>query len=192
MKKIVIILAIICACVWQANCQQYFDAVIIKNQKDTIFGKIVNITDSAVVVDRFNVIFEISKENIENYISNYREMTPHEQALMQQIDNIYNTDLGYKTAGYYLRKSARNFSTGLPIFAIGTTTFVCSLTLCEDKPPIKYVLLASGCAAIGTGVFFLLRSFHFINKTGKILDMEKASLYVAPSTQNDIGVQLKF
>ena len=86
--------------------------------------------------------------------------------------------------GYYLRKSARNFSTGLPIFAIGTTTFVCSLTLCEDKPPIKYVLLASGCAAIGTGVFFLLRSFHFINKTGKILDMEKASLYVAPDRKS--------
>ena len=194
MKKFFIILAI-CIGVWQVNCQQYLDAIVLKNQQDTIFGKIINTTDSSLVVDRFNVIFDISKDNIDNYILNFRESTAQERVFMQQIDNLYNEDLGYKTAGYYMRKSARSFYVGLPVFGLGTTALICSLTLFENQympPKAKYTMLVGGAVAMGVGTFFLLRSFYYINKSGKILDLEKASLYLNPSTQGGMGMQLKF
>lgn len=172
--------------------QTYIDAVVVNEGKDTIFGKIMEINDSTITIDRFNYIFSIPKDLVVSYQANVREASRYERIHMKQMDNLSEEDFGYQTSGYYLRKSSKNFYVGMCLSVAGNTSILIPL-LSHDKLTVgDQITLACGITASAAGLFFLLRSFYFVNKAGKILDLERSSIYLTPTEDGGMGVKINF
>ncbi len=189
MKKILFIIGLF-FCTYFVSAQQYIDAVIINNGKDTLFGKIIGISDTNITFDRFNYVFSIPKSMITNCLENYRLATRYEKIHMKQIEDISDEDFEYKTSGYYLRKASRNFYVGLGLTSAGSITI--AISLYNNNNNIPWGWFTCGSAVTASGLFFLLRSFYFIDKAGKIMDLERTSIYITPSKDGGIGFKWKF
>ncbi|MBO4581292.1 MAG: hypothetical protein J5701_03290 [Bacteroidales bacterium] len=193
MKRLGIFIALFIVLPW-AYSQQYIDAVILNNSRDTIFGKVLNITDSSYTIDRFNFVFSIPKSMISGHISNYREATRYERIHMKQLDALSDDELSTKTSGYYLRKASKNFYLGLSLTTIGAFTdgFALANKYPERTETQKWIMFSCGSVITAGGLFFLLRSFYFIDKAGKIMDLERSSIYLTPTEDGGMGVKINF
>ena len=172
--------------------QTYIDAVVVNEGKDTIFGKIMEINDSTITIDRFNYIFSIPKDLVVSYQANVREASRYERIHMEQMDNLSEKDFGYQTSGYYLRKSSKNFYLGMCLSVAGNTSIIIPLVTHDKLTIADQATLACGIAVSAAGLFFLLRSVYFVNKAGKILDLERSSIYLTPTEDGGMGVKVKF
>ncbi len=193
MKRLGIIIALL-ALLPCAYSQQYIDAIILNNNTDTLFGKVLNITDSSYTIDRFNYIFSIPKTMITSHIPNYREATRYERIHMKQLDALSDDELATKTSGYYLRKASKNFYWGLSLTTIGAFTdgFALANKYPERTETQKWIMFSCGSVITAGGLFFLLRSFYFIDKAGKIMDLERSSIYLTPTEDGGMGMKVKF
>ncbi len=172
--------------------QTYIDAVVVNEGKDTIFGKIMEINDSTITIDHFNYIFSIPKDLVVSYQTNVREASRYERIHMEQMDNLSEKDFGYQTSGYYLRKSSKNFYLGMCLSVAGNTSIIIPLVTHDKLTIADQATLACGIAVSAAGLFFLLRSFYFVNKAGKILDLERSSIYLTPTEDGGMGMKVKF
>jgi hypothetical protein len=62
----------------------------------------------------------------------------------------------------------------------------------SSKTTQKWIIFSGGTVAVAGGIFFLLRSFYLIDKTGKLLDIERSSIYLEPTSDGKIGIIWKF
>jgi hypothetical protein len=56
----------------------------------------------------------------------------------------------------------------------------------------EWIVFAAGTIASAGGLFFLLRSFYFVDKAGKLMDLERSSIYLEPTPDGHIGLKWKF
>lgn len=192
MKRLIILISMLIA-TQAAQCQQYIDALILHNNHDTVYGKVIDITDTSYTIDRFNVIFSLPKAMVAEYIHNYREATRYERVHMKQVDALNEDDLSLRTSSYYFRKASKNFYLGLALTTAGAFTdgfALANIPARTDRQ--KWIMFSCGTAVTAGGLFFLLRSFYFIDKAGKIMDLERSSIYLTPSENGGMGLKLKF
>ena len=130
--------------------QTYIDAVVVNEGKDTIFGKIMEINDSTITIDRFNYIFSIPKDLVVSYQANVREASRYERIHMEQMDNLSEKDFGYQTSGYYLRKSSKNFYLGMCLSVAGNTSIIIPLVTHDKLTIADQATLACGIAVSDT------------------------------------------
>jgi hypothetical protein len=62
----------------------------------------------------------------------------------------------------------------------------------SSKATQRWIVFSGGTVAVAGGIFFLLRSFYFIDKSGKLLDLEHSSIYLEPTRDGKIGIIWKF
>lgn len=177
--------------------QNCMDAIILsKDSKfDTIPCKILGITDLYYTIDYGDQVSSVAKNEISDTLMCYRNMTLKEIERYEGIDAIngYNLDnTNLKTSGLYLRKATYNFYTGFGITAAGGLALGLGCNIKNMNNVVKGVCIISGSIASAIGLFFVLRGCHHIYQAGKILDLEKAAVYIAPTEKGDLGVLLKF
>jgi hypothetical protein len=176
---------------WSASAQ-CIDALVMTTG-DTITG-IVTVTDTTYTIDSYNMVVSLRKDVIKEYIPCYRTATRIDLARMRQVDYLTEKDLLKYTPGYYLRKASRNFYMGISLSMTGTITTGIALAMynTSTKETQKWILFSTGTVAIAGGIFFLLRSFYFIDKTGKMLDLERSTIYLEPAQNGGIELLWKF
>ncbi|MDR1791914.1 MAG: hypothetical protein LBR36_00505 [Bacteroidales bacterium] len=172
----------------QNNC---LDAIVTQ-AGDTIFGKMIEITDSSYTLDSYNLVLSLSKDMVKAYLPCCKEVTRLDLMKMQPLDNLSDNDLFHNTAGDYLRRSSKAFYLGLPLTLAGTVTGTLALTLCNQpgQQTLKWITFSCGTVAVAGGMFFLLRSFYLIDKAGKILDLERSAIYL--DANSTVGIIWKF
>jgi hypothetical protein len=174
-----------------ASAQQYLDAIVTQNG-DTILGKIIEINDSAYTIDSYNMVFTINRSMISGHIPCFKEATRIDLMHMKPIDKLSNKDLYQYTSGFYLRKASTMFYIGLPLTLAGTTAIAVTLSSYQKphQKTVKWAVFSGGVVAVAGGTFFLLKSFYLIDKAGKIMDLERSTLYL--DTGAPIGIIWKF
>ncbi|MDD2622823.1 MAG: hypothetical protein WC142_07335 [Bacteroidales bacterium] len=169
---------------------QCIDAII-TSSNDTIYGKLLDTANAIYTFDSYNYVFALSKDMVKEYILCIRQATKADILRMKQLDNLSGSDLFKHTPGYYLRKSTKNFYVGICLLAGGLTANTLGFTYFKNTKAETPVFAVGSIAAAG-GIFFLLRSFYFIDKTGKLLDLERSSIYLVPNQNGDLEFKLKF
>jgi hypothetical protein len=99
-------------------------------------------------------------------------------------DNFTNNN----TSGYYFRKAAANIyiSSGLTVAA---STFI-TIGALVDKPVGWYI--TGGICAAGSFLFALI-AWNNVYRAGKLMDLNKKSaLYLTPTQEGNLGLQIKF
>ncbi|MDR1878394.1 MAG: hypothetical protein LBQ64_02385 [Bacteroidales bacterium] len=172
---------------------QCLDALV-RTNGDTIVGIVTAVTDTSYTIDSYNFVVSFRKEMIKDYIKCYRDITHADILRMRQVDYLTEQDLFKYTPGYYLRKSSRSFYLGLSLEIVGGIALGFSVGIDNNSSHSaqKWILFSGGTLAMAGGVFFLLRSFYFIDKTGKILDMERSALYLESDKDKQLGLIWKF
>jgi len=178
------------SCITRAQC---LDALV-TTKGDTIFGMVISITDTSYTIDSYNYVASFKNDNIVEYIHCLRQLTQAEIVRMKNVDYLTESDLLKYTPGYYLRKASKSFYLGLSLDLVGGAVMGISLSKYKDpsESTKKWVLFSVGTTVATSGVFFLLRSFYFIDKTGKLLDMERSAIYLEPTLNGGFGVSWKF
>lgn len=190
MKKIGLLIVFIYALVYVNG--QCIDALI-STSNDTIYGRLLDTSNNVYTFDSYNYVFAINKEMVKTYIPCFRQATKEDLLRMKHIDKLSGNDLLSYTPGYYLRKSTTNFYLGICMLAGGLTTNTLAFTYFQDNnPKAKYPLFAAGSVVTAGGLFFLLRSFYFVDKAGKLMDLERSSIYLEPTLDGHIGLKWKF
>jgi F0F1-type ATP synthase assembly protein I len=192
MKKICFIVALVTSLSWN-SFSQCIDALI-TTKGDTIFGILVSSTDTTYIIDSYNFVISLHSDMIAEHIKCFREAAREDSIRMKQLDYLTEKDLLKYTPGYYLRKASRNFYLGLSLDLVGGIAMGVSLGSFKNasKSTQKWVIFSGGTVAVAGGIFFLLRSFYFIDKTGKLLDLERSSIYLEPTSDGKIGIIWKF
>ena len=192
MKKLFFCALFVISCSWgmKAQCLD----MLVTTKGDTILGMVVSITDTSYTIDSYNFVASFKKDSIVEYVHCVRQLTQSEVSRMKNVDYLMENDLLKYTPGYYLRKASRSFYLGLSLDLVGGAAIGISLTKYKDpsESTKKWVLFSAGTTVAAGGVFFLLRSFYFIDKTGKLLDMERSAIYLEPTRNGGFGVSWKF
>jgi len=193
MKKILFVVMFLITVSFHAKAQQCIDALV-KIDKDTVWGIITAITDSTYTIDSYNFVFSIHKNSVAQYLPCFRQATKADIARMKPLDALNNKDLFYNTSGYYFRKSARNFYTGIGFTLIGSVAIPVGIAIFNEpqQSTAKWVTVSCGAVSTAAGLFFILKSFYFIDKAGKILDLERSSIYLRQNENGDIGLIFQF
>ncbi len=192
MKKIYFAVFFVIFLSWNTKAQ-CIDAIV-TTSGDTIFGMVLSVTDTSYTIDSYNFVISLRNDMVKDYIKCFRQATREDMARMKQLDYLTEKDLLKYTPGYYLRKASRNFYLGLSLDLAGGIAMGVSLASYKDasKSTQKWIVFSAGTVAVAGGIFFLLRSFYLIDKTGKLLDMERSSIYLEPTQDGKIGVIWKF
>jgi hypothetical protein len=192
MKKLFFaaLFAISFSCNMHAQC---LDALV-TTKGDTIFGMVVSVTDSSYTIDSYNYVASFKNDMITEYIQCIRQLTQGEIARMKHVDYLTESDLLKYTSGYYLRKAYKSFYLGLSLDLLGGIAIGTSLHLYKDDSDLakKWIFFSAGTTVFAGGIFFLLRSFYFIDKTGKLMDLEHSAIYLEATKNGGFGVSLKF
>ncbi|HOS16896.1 MAG TPA: hypothetical protein PKX15_07810 [Bacteroidales bacterium] len=169
---------------------QCIDAII-TTTNDTIYGSLLDTANGIYTFDSYNYVFALPKDMVKEHIICIRQATKTDIFRMKHLDNLSSSDLLKYTPGFYLRKSTNNFYLGICLLAGGLTANTLGFTYFKDTKA-EYPVFAVGSIAAAGGIFFLLRSFYFIDKTGKLLDFERSSIHLTPNQDGDLGIKLKF
>lgn len=195
MKKLVV-LCLVLSLGLISYAQDCVDAIVISRQGvlDTIPCKILGATDLYYTIDYGNQISSVAKENVIDTLSCFRKMNLYEIQRFVGLDAVSGYDLDKSdvmTAGKYLKKATYNFYTGVGITAVGALGIGLGTSVFLGKRSQNYWIISGGIAT-ATGIFFLLKACHHIYQAGKLLDFERATLYLAPTDKGDLGLILKF
>ena len=191
MKKLFFVTLFAVSFSWEMQAQ-CLDALI-TTKGDTIFGMIVSVTDTSYTIDSYNFVASFKKDIIVEHIDCFRQLTQGEITRMKHVDYLSDSDLLKYTSGYYLRKASKNFYLGLSLDLLGGVVMVTSLHLYTDTESTKkWAFFSAGTTVFAGGIFFLLRSFYFIDKTGKLMDLERSAIYLEPTKNGGFGVSWKF
>ena len=178
------------------SCNMYAQCLdaLVTTKGDTIFGMVVSVTDSSYTIDSYNYVASFKNDMIAEYIQCIRQLTQVEIARMKHVDYLTESDLLKYTSGYYLRKASKSFYLGLSLDLLGGIVMGTSLHLYKDDADLakKWIFFSAGTTVFAGGVFFLLRSFYFIDKTGKLMDLEHSAIYLEATKNGGFGVSLKF
>lgn len=177
--------------------QNCMDAIILSkdSKTDTISCKIIDITDIYYTVDYGNEITSIAKTEVLDTLMCYRTMTLKEIERYKGLDAVsgFKLDDGdSKTPGRYIRKASYNFYTGFGVAAVGGLALGLGCNVKSMNTTIKNVCIISGSIATAIGAFFVLKGCHHIYQAGKLLDLERAAVYLEPTKKGDLGLILKF
>ncbi|MDR0603130.1 MAG: hypothetical protein LBG80_02355 [Bacteroidales bacterium] len=187
MKKLCFIVAFIIPFSW--NCYSQCIDALITTKGDTIFGLLVSSSDTSYIIDSYNLVVALHRDTIIEHITCFREATWADLVRMKHLDYLTEKDLLQNTPGYYLRKASRNFYLGLSLDLAGSIAIGISLASYKDHAKTqKWIIFSGGTIAVAGGVFFLLRSFHFIDKAGKLLDLEHSAIYLNSTSNGKIGI----
>ena len=168
------------------------DAIVTTNG-DTIVGMLVSKTDSSYAIDNYNMIFAFHKDLVKEHIPCFRQATRTDLARLKHIDYLTEKDLLKNTPGYYLRRASRNFYLGMTLEVVGGITMGVSLANDNpDKSIQKWAFFTGGTTIVAGGIFFLLRSFYFVDKAGKLLDLERSAIYLEPTKDGRIELRWSF
>lgn len=168
------------------------DAIILMNG-DTVIGILVSKTDTSYTIDNYNMVFAFHKDLVKEHIPCYRQATRTDLARMKNLDYLTEKDLLKNTPGYYLRRASRNFYFGMSLEIVGGITMGLALANNNpDKTTQKWGFFAGGTTVVAGGIFFLLRSFYFVDKAGKILDLERSAIYLEPTKDGKIELRWSF
>jgi hypothetical protein len=192
MKKICLIVGFVISLSWNCHCQ-CIDALV-TTKGDTIFGMLVSQTDTSYIIDSYNFVVSLHTNMVAEHLKCFREATAVDFVRMRHLDYLTEKDLLQSTPGYFLRKASRNFYLGLSLDLAGSIAIGVSLASYKDhsKSTQKWIVFSGGTVAVAGGVFFLLRSFYFIDKSGKLLDLERSSIYFNPTSDGKVGIIWKF
>jgi hypothetical protein len=192
MKKSCFIVALVISFSW--NCHSQCIDALITTKGDTIFGILVSSSDTAYIIDSYNLVIALHSDTVMEHIVCFREATWADLVRMKHLDYLTEKDLLQNTSGYFLRKASRNFYLGLSLDLAGSIAIGISLASYKDHPKAaqKWIVFSGGTVAVAGGIFFLLRSFHFINKAGKLLDLEHSAIYLDPANNGKVGIIWKF
>lgn len=196
MKKIILLIALSFTIFYvnaQKNC---IDAIILNTQEgktDTIFCKIMSEDELNYTIDNGFAITSISKLSVNQTFECVREMSTYEIYKYRGIDNVTRDYFqNTHTSGEYLRKAAFNayLATGLAI--VGTGGVVLGVTVFKNAPS-QYYWIVGGAVFGAAALFFAITSWNQVYKAGKLLDLnDKAALYLAPTSDGNIGMKIKF
>jgi hypothetical protein len=190
MKKIGLLLVFIYSLVYVNG--QCID-VLISTSNDTIYGRLLDTSNNVYTFDSYNYVFAIKKEMVKTYIPCYRQANKEDLLRMKHIDKLSGSDLLSYTPGYYLRKSTTNFYLGICLLSGGIAANNLALTYFhQNYEKSEWIVFAAGTIASAGGLFFLLRSFYFVDKAGKLMDLERSSIYLEPTPDGHIGLKWKF
>lgn len=190
MKKIGLFIFFVCSFSFAKS--QCIDAII-TTSNDTIYGRLLDTTNEIYTFDSYNHVFAIHQNAVKEHIRCIRQATTEDLARFKQLDNLSDKDLQKNTPGYYLRKSTSNFYVGSCMLAGGLTINTLAFTYFnENYPKSKYPLFALGSAATAGGIFFLLRSFYFIDKAGKLMDLDRSTIYLESNKDGHLSIKWKF
>ena len=192
MKKIYFIVLIFLS-FGKASAQQVCIDAIVTTNNDTIKGMLIAITDTSYTIDNFNLVIAFHKDMVKEHIQCYREATRTDLARMKNPDYLTEMDLYKNTPGFYLRKASRSFYLGLTMEAAGGLAM--GMAFVNDNPnktTQKWAVFSGGTVVFAGGLFFLLRSFYFVDKAGKILDLERSAIYLAPTKDGRIELRWNF
>lgn len=171
---------------------QCIDAII-TTSNDTIFGRLLDSSNNIYTFDSYNYVFAMQKSMVKQFISCFRQSTKDDFLRFKQLDNLSENDLFKYTSGYYLRKSTTNFYLGICLLTTGLSANTLAFTYFDSHyTKAKYPLFAAGSFAVAGGLFFLLRSFYFVDKAGKLMDLEHSTIYLEPTQDGYIGLKWKF
>ena len=195
MKKFVILCLGLALCL-NSYAQDCIDAIVVSKQGvlDTIPCKILGATDLYYTIDYGNQISSVVKESVVDTLSCFRTMSLYEIQRFMGLDAVSGYDLdksGVMTGGKYLKKATYNFYTGVGITTVGALGIGLGTSVFAGKRSQNYWIISGGIAT-GAGIFFLLKACHHIYQAGKLLDLERATLYLAPTDKGDLGLILKF
>ncbi|MDR0368855.1 MAG: hypothetical protein LBH82_06935 [Bacteroidales bacterium] len=166
---------------------------IVTVQGDTIVGMLVSKTDTSYAIDNYNLILAFHKDLVQEYIPCFKEATRSDLARLKNLDYLTEKDLLINTPGYYLRKASRSFYLGLSMDLVGGITMGIALANSNpNKTTQKWATFAAGTTIFAGGIFFLLRSFYYVDKAGKILDLERSSIYLEPTKDGRIELRWNF
>ena len=167
--------------------------MIVTIHGDSITGILVSKTDTLYVIDNYNTILAFHKDLVKEHISCYRAVTRTDLTRMRNVDYLTEKDLLQNTPGYYLRKASRNFYFGMSLELAGGVAI--GLALANDNPDKttqKWAVFSGGTVVFAGGIFFLLRSFYLVDKAGKLLDLERSSIYLQPTKDGRIELRWNF
>ena len=180
------------------KAQDCIDAVVCKidsagEQIDTIFCQILGEEDTYLTIDNGLSITTIFKYMVVDIIHCMRPMNAYETYLYKGLNSV-SQDYFEKqnTAGYYMRKAATEIfvSTGLAL--VGGVSITLGFTLFDYNPVAKYSWIIGGGICMGASLFLAIVAWNQIYKAGKLLDLQKYSLYLAPTQEGNLGLQLRF
>ena len=192
MKKIGLIVLIFLSLLKASAQQPCIDAIVTTNN-DTIKGMLVAITDTSYTIDNYNLVIALHKDMVKEYIQCYRETTRADLARMKNPDYLTEMDLYKNTPGFYLRKASRSFYLGLTMEVAGGLAM--GMAFVNDNPnktKQKWAVFSGGTVVFAGGLFFLLRSFYLVDKAGKLLDLERSAIYLAPTKDGRIELRWNF
>ena len=190
MKKICFVALFACFFSWNSHAQ-CIDAIV-TTKGDTIFGMVISVTDTSYTIDSYNFVASFKKDMVSEYITCIRQMTNSEISRMKHVDYLTENDLFKYTSGYYLRKASKSFYLGIALDVLGGVVIGTSLHVNDWDTKKQLIFFSAGTTVFAGGIFFLLRSFYFIDKAGKIMDMERSALYFEPTKNGGFGVSWKF
>lgn len=168
------------------------DAIVTING-DTVVGILVSKTDTSYAIDNYNMILAFHKDLVKEHIPCFRQATRTDLARLKNVDYLTEKDLLKNTPGYYLRRASRSFYLGMSMEVVGGITMGLSLASNNpDKTTQKWAFFAGGTTIVAGGIFFLLRSFYFVDKAGKLLDLERSAIYLEPTKDGRIELRWSF
>jgi len=177
----------------KASAQQPCIDAIVTTNGDTIKGMLIAVSDTSYTIDNYNLVIALHKDMVKEYIQCYRNATREDLARMKNPDYLTEMDLYKNTPGYYLRKSSRNFYIGMTMELAGGIAM--GLALANNTPnktTQKWAVFSGGTVVFAGGIFFLLRSFYLVDKAGKLLDLERSAIYLAPTKDGRIELRWNF
>ena len=192
MKKIYLIVFILLSLGKVSAQQPCIDAIITTNN-DTIKGMLIATTDTSYTIDNFNLVIALHKDMVKEHIPCYREVTRTDLSRMKNLDYLTEMDLYKNTPGFYLRKASRSFYLGLTMEVAGGLAM--GMAFVNDNPnktTQKWAVFSGGTVIFAGGLFFLLRSFYLVDKAGKLLDLERSAIYLAPTKDGRIELRWSF
>lgn len=181
-----------------AKAQDCIDAVVYKNdsigkQVDTLFCQILSEEDTYYTIDNGLSITTIFKNMVVEAIHCFRPMNAYEIYLYKGLNSV-SQDFFEKqnSAGHYMRKAATEIfiSTGLAL--VGGVSMTLGFTLFDDNATAKYSWIIGGGICLGAALFMSVIGWNQIYKAGKLLDLQKAAVYLAPTEDGNLGLQLRF
>jgi hypothetical protein len=192
MKKLCFAIALTISFSW--NCYSQCIDALITTKGDTIFGILVSSSDTVYVIDSYNFVVALHRDTVTEHIACFYQATPADLARMKHLDYLTEKDLLQNTPGHCLRNASRNFYLGLSLDLAGSIAIGISLASYKDHAQAtqKWIIFSGGTIVVAGGVFFLLRSFYLIDKAGKLLDLERSSIYLESTNNGNIGVIWKF
>jgi hypothetical protein len=198
MKNISLILLsfmLICA----SRAQSCIDALILKinnsgqETTDTLFCKIMSEDVNYYTVDNGFAITSIVKTTVIEAIPCMRQMTAHEIYKFKGIDFVTQDYFqNNNTVGNYFRKASFNMYLAAGLGIVAGVGIILGTTVYKNKPAQNYWIAGGGVVTAGS-IFFMILAWNNVYKAGKLLDInEKTSLYLYPSQEGNVGLQLRF